>query len=390
MVNLGNVRQISSGVEQLTRNEQVKGSIPFSGYGQGPGYQPGPWSYMQLRESKRRAGKSDSLFWLETFSLSGCSICVMAKKHFLTALLLSLSLSFIFAGQPVFDIHISPYSSRQLTIDNQTYNSDYGLSAEIGYRNYIWHGLSVGGDFTFSFYKFNEISDINIYTLMAKSGWTYKFEDKHLSATADLEIGLDLTKTDRKLDVSFRSAVDARMAYKLNNILSVTAGLNMGLSFHDGKPDFSFSPKFGLLVSPNRFPFHGAGIGLIMNGRILMGKRSTSPYKDTWTVPGGEVDKRIDENELTAAIRELNEETGIDFSKLSVTYLGKWTIRVPFFSWTTYFYEIKEIDQKMTSDEFQELQWLDYEEIIDGSYKDKDFRPFTKAEMKKLRSLSSH
>ena len=31
LVNLGNACQISSGVEQLTRNEQVKGSIPFSG-----------------------------------------------------------------------------------------------------------------------------------------------------------------------------------------------------------------------------------------------------------------------------------------------------------------------------------------------------------------------
>ena len=314
----------------------------------------------------------------------------MKKRIFLIVFLCIISLSFIYAGQPVFDIHISPYSTQQLTVDNQTYNSDYGFSAEIGYRNYIWRSLSVGGDFTFSFYKYNELSDINIYTLMAKGGWTYKFQDKHLSATADLEVGLDLTKTGRKLDVSFRSAVDAKLAYKLNSNISVTAGLNMGLSFHDGKPDFSFSPKFGMLVSPNRFPFHGAGIGLVMNGKILMGKRSTTPYSDAWTVPGGSIDKGVDENELAAAIRELKEETGIDFTKLSVTYLGKWTIRVPFFSWTTYFYEIKDLDQTLIPYEFHELLWLDYEDIINGSYKDKNFRPFTKSEMKKLRTLSSH
>ena len=127
-----------------------------------------------------------------------------------------------------------------------------------------------------------------------------------------------------------------------------------------------------------------------MNGKILLGKRSTTPYSDAWTVPGGSVDKGVDEDELAAAIRELKEETGIDFTKLSVTYLGKWTIRVPFFSWTTYFYEIKELDQTLIPYEFHELLWLDYEDIINGSYKDKDFRPFTKAEMKKLRTLSSH
>lgn len=314
----------------------------------------------------------------------------MKKRIVLAILICILPLSIVSAGQSVFDIQLSPYSYQKLTFDNDTYNSDYGFSTEIGYRNYIWRGLSLGGEFTFSFYRYNDISNISIYTLMARGGWTYKFQNKHLSATADLEFGLDLMKTDRKLDVSFKSAVDARMAYKLNGILSVTAGLNVGLSFHDGKPDFSLSPKFGMLISPNRFPFHGAGIGLVMDGKILMGKRSTSPYKDTWTVPGGEVDKGIDVDELAAATRELQEETGIDFSQLDIIYIGNWTLKVPFFSWTTYFYEIKEFDQKIIPNEFHELQWLDFEDIINDSYIDKNFRPFTKSEMKKLRSLSNH
>jgi len=43
--------------------------------------------------------------------------------------------------------------------------------------------------------------------------------------------------------------------------------------------------------------------------KILLIQRANEPYKDLWALPGGFVD--IDEDLKTAALRELEEETGI-------------------------------------------------------------------------------
>lgn len=53
--------------------------------------------------------------------------------------------------------------------------------------------------------------------------------------------------------------------------------------------------------------------------KILMCKREKEPYKGKFNLVGGKVEKN--ENELIAAYRELQEETGIDTRDIALTHI---------------------------------------------------------------------
>ena len=131
-----------------------------------------------------------------------------------------------------------------------------------------------------------------------------------------------------------------------------------------------------------RFPYHGAGIGLVKDGQILLGKRSDHPFYGRWSVPGGGREKG-DKTELDNALREFSEETGVDFSTLDAKPLGSWKLRLPFFSWTTFFYAVSTFEVSFSLDEFSEIQWVDLDEI--GIKK--HLRPFTRSEVRCLSKL---
>lgn len=136
-----------------------------------------------------------------------------------------------------------------------------------------------------------------------------------------------------------------------------------------------------------RFPYHGAGIGLILDSSILVGKRSDHPFHGMWATPGGGREKSLDANSLATAIREFQEETGVNFTSLPTTYLGRWDLRLPFFSWTTYFYRIPAFDLPLTPHEFFELRWVNLQSILSHSDKSMHFRPFTISEIRHALSL---
>ena len=131
-----------------------------------------------------------------------------------------------------------------------------------------------------------------------------------------------------------------------------------------------------------RFPYHGAGIGLVKDGRILMGKRSDKPFKGTWCVPGGGREK-TDSSELDNAVREFTEETGVDFSALDAKAIGSWKLRLPFFSWRTFLYVITDFEASFSLDEFDQVEWIPLEMVG----KKKHLRPFTKSEVRCLSKL---
>ena len=131
-----------------------------------------------------------------------------------------------------------------------------------------------------------------------------------------------------------------------------------------------------------RFPYRGAGIGLICDGRILLGKRSDRPFRGQWCVPGGGREK-TDSSELATAIREFTEETGVDFSTLDAKPIGSWKLRLPFFSWRTFFYSISDFKESFSLDEFSEIEWVSLDEVG----KKKHLRPFTKSEVRCISSL---
>lgn len=128
-----------------------------------------------------------------------------------------------------------------------------------------------------------------------------------------------------------------------------------------------------------RFPYHGAGIALVCDGRILFGKRSDRPFKGQWCVPGGGREK-TDASELENAIREFSEETGVDFSSLEAKAIGSWKLRLPFFSWVTFFYVVPSFEASFCLDEFSEIEWVPVSE----AGKKKHLRPFTRSEVRCL------
>ncbi len=136
-----------------------------------------------------------------------------------------------------------------------------------------------------------------------------------------------------------------------------------------------------------RFPYVGAGIGLVKDGCLLMGKRADHPFHGLWAVPGGGREKGIDSSELDNAKREFREETGLAFEALDTTELCHWTLRVPFFRWTTFFYQVKELDlEALRPDEFYEIRWVPLEEVLGNAREGekKHFRPFSKSEVRSL------
>lgn len=127
-----------------------------------------------------------------------------------------------------------------------------------------------------------------------------------------------------------------------------------------------------------RFPYRGAGIGLVYKDTLLVGKRSDHPFCGRWAVPGGGREAS-DKDYLETAIRELGEETGIVFSSLNAERLCSWTLRLPFFHWTTYYYRIESNDMTLCPNEFSSLQWVPIAEL-----KKKHLRPFMASEVRHL------
>lgn len=134
-----------------------------------------------------------------------------------------------------------------------------------------------------------------------------------------------------------------------------------------------------------RFPYRGAGIGLVFEDKILLGLRSKKPFMRTWCVPGGGFDKAKDKDDLSNAVREFEEETGIRFDRCW-EFLGSFSLSVPFFSWKTFFFKV---DSELTSfapDEFYSLKWFHVSEIKKETA-GFALRPFAVSEIRKLKSL---
>lgn len=92
----------------------------------------------------------------------------MVKKSLFILILLVIVVSFTYAGNNSVTVKASPYSWQYVT-SNDGFSSKYGFALEAGYRYNIWKGLSVGGDFKYSNYYYEELADrYHALSLMAK------------------------------------------------------------------------------------------------------------------------------------------------------------------------------------------------------------------------------
>ncbi|MGW2370530.1 NUDIX domain-containing protein, partial [Streptomyces sp. NPDC001667] len=58
------------------------------------------------------------------------------------------------------------------------------------------------------------------------------------------------------------------------------------------------------------------------DGHVLLVERGWDPYEGHWALPGGHID--LGETSLDAAVRELEEETGVHVSPADLHQLGAW------------------------------------------------------------------
>lgn len=65
----------------------------------------------------------------------------------------------------------------------------------------------------------------------------------------------------------------------------------------------------------------GVGAVVLIDGKILLVKRSHSPYKGFWSIPGGRVE--YGESLFEAVVRELREETGIEAKPICIIYVAE-------------------------------------------------------------------
>ena len=55
--------------------------------------------------------------------------------------------------------------------------------------------------------------------------------------------------------------------------------------------------------------------------KILLTRRNVEPFKGQWCLPGGHID--VDEKALDAVIREVKEETGLEFEPEFISYFDE-------------------------------------------------------------------
>ena len=90
--------------------------------------------------------------------------------------------------------------------------------------------------------------------------------------------------------------------------------------------------------------------------KVLMCKRHKEPYKGLYNLVGGKIEKG--EDGLTAAYRELREETGI--SEIKLNHLMKFTYFLKDSCLEVYFGRLN-VDSEVQGDE-KELAWIDVTE----------------------------
>jgi len=98
---------------------------------------------------------------------------------------------------------------------------------------------------------------------------------------------------------------------------------------------------------------------------ILLIRRKNDPYKGSWALPGGFVE--TSEEAVTAAARELEEETGIKTNRSELEFIDYFDApdRDPRGRVISFAFGLKVADDREArgADDAEEAQWFDIEEI---------------------------
>ncbi|MFB6190559.1 MAG: NUDIX hydrolase [Candidatus Nanohaloarchaea archaeon] len=104
-----------------------------------------------------------------------------------------------------------------------------------------------------------------------------------------------------------------------------------------------------------------SGSLIVEDGKVLLLHREDEEW---WEVPGGKVEE--DESPTSAAIREAEEEIGVEVELEKPFFSGEFQHQHQVFLWHGYIAEIVDGEPRLEEDRFSELKWFSAEEL-DGA-----------------------
>jgi len=103
-----------------------------------------------------------------------------------------------------------------------------------------------------------------------------------------------------------------------------------------------------------------AGSLIVEDGEILLLYREDEEH---WEVPGGKVEE--DESPTEAAVREAEEEIGVEIELRKPFYTGEFQHNDEMFLWNSYVAEITQGEPKIQEGKFEKLGWFKGSELDD-------------------------
>lgn len=121
----------------------------------------------------------------------------------------------------------------------------------------------------------------------------------------------------------------------------------------------------------------GAGVMILKNGKVLLGKRHSNPMKassalhgeGTWTMPGGKI--HFGESFEDAAYREVLEETGIKINRNNLKFVSLTNDSVEDAHFITVGLLCEDFEGEVETrepDEITEWKWFELNELPDPIY----------------------
>ncbi len=162
-----------------------------------------------------------------------------------------LALFYAFAGKTSLRGQISPYSLQGVFIEGDKFFSSYGFSFKGGMRHNIWNNLTVGADLNLEIYRYKVLdSSYVILGFMPKVGYSLDFSETFF-AEAEIGLGMETRKVANRAQVAFGMVLYLGAGYRLNEAISATFGVDLGLGFQKGRKskatDFSLQTQMGVI-----------------------------------------------------------------------------------------------------------------------------------------------
>jgi 8-oxo-dGTP diphosphatase len=95
---------------------------------------------------------------------------------------------------------------------------------------------------------------------------------------------------------------------------------------------------------------------------ILLTRRSIEPFKDRWCIPGGHIE--AGEKARDAAVREIKEETGLDWDAQFFTYSDEIFPDIDFYAVAGVFTAEGKGELKPQESEVKECRWFSLDEAL--------------------------